>query len=84
MNCTRSRLFGSLLLALTLVLAVACGGPASSEAADGADTASARNPDGPPAGYVRAKCTKCSCPFFGGEGAQCKRPTCKHHWSDHS
>ena len=83
MNRIHPRLLGGALVALTMVLAAGCGDPASSEAADGRNTTAARNPDGPPADYVRARCSLCSCAFFGGDDAQCKRPTCKHHWSDH-
>ena len=82
MNCSRARILGSAFVLVTMVFAVSCSGPAESEASDGKNTA-ARDPDGPPADYVRARCSLCSCPFFGGESGNCKRPTCRHAWSDH-
>ena len=85
MKCSRARILGSAFILVTTVFAVACSGPAETEASDGnhANRKVARDPDGPPADYVRARCSLCSCPFFGGESGNCARPTCRHPWSDH-
>ncbi len=75
----RSCLFGSLVLTIALTAVVGCSEPASSEAA----TNVSQRTDAPPADFSRARCSKCSCGFFSGHDGQCRRPSCKHHWSDH-
>ncbi len=45
-------------------------------------TASGRT-DAVPAGYIPYRCGACGCRVFMGEGPNCTRPGCRHHWSDH-
>lgn len=93
MKLTRRLSCVALLGVLVLGLA-ACGGgddPATPE--DGAKTtktsektvseAQRANEPGPPADYVRSRCTKCSCRVYMGDGGYCTRPSCKHSWKDH-
>ena len=36
-----------------------------------------------PADYVRFRCDACQCRVFVGDGANCTRPACDHHWRHH-
>jgi hypothetical protein len=55
-----------------------------SEKANRAATSDQRTrTDPPPPDWVRATCTTCSCRVFTGDDPYCKRPSCRHHWSDH-
>ena len=94
MTSIRSRFFGLILLVSVLMLVTACGKPASTSAAEDGepkkkearkakDAKDAKSEPGPPADFVRAKCTACSCRFFSGDEGYCSRPSCRHHWKDH-
>ncbi len=89
MSSTIARLIGNAVLALALLGMTSCGGPEAADAADEpvddkparrqASSSTKTQPDG----WVRTRCGICSCRVFSGKDPNCKRPTCKHHWSDH-
>ncbi len=89
----KARWIGIPLVAMALLLLPACGSDedASDQSDDateatskGADTKAAAKPKGgPPADYVKWKCSTCSCRVFAGDGAECTRPSCRHNWSEH-
>ena len=94
MTSIRSRFFGLILLGSVLLLVTGCGKPESTSAAEedapkkraatkAKDAKDAKSEPGPPADFVRAKCTACSCRFFSGDEGYCSRPSCRHHWRDH-
>jgi hypothetical protein len=51
-------------------------------AAEATSEAGGTKPDRPDT-YVPYRCSICSCRFFTGDGANCNRPSCQHHWTDH-
>ncbi len=89
------RSLGALALGAILLAAAGCGGPDEAEGASAgksdkkSQTARSEEKkaqgrtDMPPADYVRYRCSECSCTVFTGEGADCGRPGCRHHWSTH-
>lgn len=94
MRSMKAGLVPTLAIAVTMLLA-GCGGASESEGgtagqassttasnSTGKKTASGRT-DMPPADYVPYRCTECSCRIFMGDGPDCSRPACKHHWSAH-
>ena len=93
MKLMTQRLLG-LALGTAFVLGLAaCGaGEASADGkTDAADKtkqqavsdAKRKSEPAPPADYIRARCTECSCRVYAGGGGYCSRPACKHHWKDH-
>ncbi len=93
MKLMTQRLLGLALVAAFVLALAACGaGEASAEqktrAADktkqkAVSDAKRKSEPAPPADYVRARCTECSCRVYTGAGGYCSRPACKHHWKDH-
>ena len=93
MKLRKSRALCSVLMAAAVTLAAGCGGGASSEeaASEGVAETTAKAPatqaagrsDMPPDDFVPYRCMTCSCRVFVGDGANCGRPTCDHHWSVH-
>ncbi len=92
MKLMTQRLLGLALVA-AFVLALAACGADSASADQKNDTAGKtkqtvsdakrKSEPPPPADYVRARCTECSCRVYTGGGGYCRRPGCKHHWKDH-
>ncbi len=81
------------LVAAALLALGSCGGSSEAspdepaegaKAADAATSRAASNEPGPPDTYVPYRCSVCSCRVFMGGGAYCSRPSCQHHWTDHT
>ncbi len=95
MTTMKLRLFGIALGTGLVLTLTACGGSpaAATDDAGGsrgsggsgnAVTSSTRqNEPPPPADYVRSSCHECSCRVFTGDKGYCRRPSCRHHWTDH-
>ena len=93
MKLMTQRLLGLALVAVFVLALAACGaGEASAEQKTGAadktkqkaaSDAKRKSEPAPPADYIRARCTECSCRVYTGDGGYCSRPACKHHWKNH-
>ena len=76
------RLIVAMTVALALLMMTACAD--SSSASGEVDTQQAGGVEpGPPADYVRSKCSECSCRVYMGEQGSCTRPACRHGWKNH-
>ncbi len=93
MKLMTQRLLG-LALATAFILSLAACGADEASAGEKNDAAvktkepkvsdaKRKSEPAPPADYIRARCTECSCRVYTGDGGYCRRPGCKHHWKDH-
>ncbi len=91
MKLMTQRLLGLALATAFILSLAACGAGEASAGEKTADKtkqravsdAKRKSEPAPPADYVRARCTACSCRVYTGETGYCRRPGCKHHWKDH-